>query len=143
MVEGTCEEVKGRLMSGPGISEELRVDVGLRQGSALSPVLFIAVVEVISRKTSTRDILRKLIYADDLAVVVDSEEDLQERWVEWKEIFGKHGLRVSLENMDVLWVVQQKKHLDIRLDGKKLNQREFCVSGDDRKTSRETTNLRE
>ena len=57
--------------------------VGLRQGSALSPLLIIAGVEVISRKPSMRDILRKLLYTDDLAVVVDSEADLQERLVEW------------------------------------------------------------
>ena len=71
------------------------MDVGLRQGSTLSPLLFIAVVEVISRKASTRDILHKLLYADDLAVVADSEADLQEQLVDWKEIVGKHGLRVS------------------------------------------------
>ena len=72
------------------------MDVGLRKGSALSPLLFIAVVEVIS---STRDSLRKLLYADELA---DSEVDLQEWLVDWKEIFDKHGLRVSLEKTDVL-----------------------------------------
>ena len=65
MVKGTYEETKGRVVCGPGISEEFRVDVGLRQGSAVSPLLFIAVVEVISRKVSTRDILRKLLYADE------------------------------------------------------------------------------
>ena len=75
-------ETKGRVVSGPGISEELRVDVGLRQGCALSPLLFIAVVEVISRNASTRDILCKLLYADDLAVVADSEADLQEQLVD-------------------------------------------------------------
>ena len=82
------------------------MDVGLRQGSALSPLLFIAVVEVISRKASTRDILRELLYTDDLTVVADSEADLQERLVDWKEIFGKHGLRVSLEKTKELWVGQ-------------------------------------
>ena len=45
-------------------------------------------MEVINRNASTRDIPRKLLYADDLAVVVDSEADLQERLVDWKEIFG-------------------------------------------------------
>ena len=50
MVEGTYEETKGRVVYKLRISEEFRVDVGLRQGSALSPPLFIAVVEVISRK---------------------------------------------------------------------------------------------
>ena len=59
------------------------MDVGLREGSALSPLLFIGVVDVISRKASTRDILCKLLYTDDLAVVVDSEADLQERLIDW------------------------------------------------------------
>ena len=102
------------------------MDVGLRQGSALSPLLFIVVVEVISSKASTRDILCKLLYADDLAVA-DTEADLQERLVDWKEIFSKHGLRVSLDKREVLWVGQQKKDLDIRLHGKKLNQRDSFV----------------
>ena len=58
------------------------MEVCQRQGSALSPLLFIEVVELISRKASTRHILRKLLYADDLAAVADSEADLQERLVE-------------------------------------------------------------
>ena len=49
----------------------------------------IAVVEVI------RDILHKLIYADNLTVVAGSGADLQERLVERKEIFGRHGLKVQ------------------------------------------------
>ena len=77
MVEGTYKETKGRVVCRPGISVEFRVDFGLRQGSALSPMLFIAVVDVISRKTSTTDILRKLLYADDLA---DSETDFKTGW---------------------------------------------------------------
>ena len=84
-------------------------------------------MDVFSSKVSLRDILYKLIHADDLAVVADSEADLQERLVEWKGIFGKHGLRVSLEKMKVFWVGQQNKDLDIRLDGKKLNQRDSFV----------------
>ena len=102
------------------------MDVGLRQGSALNPrqgsALSPLSLLVISRKASTRDILRKLIFTDDLAVVADSEADLQGQLVEWKEIFGRHGLRVSLEKTAVLWVGQQKKDLD-----QKLNQRDSFV----------------
>ena len=81
MVEGTYEETKGRVVCGLGISEEFMVDVSLRQRSGLSALLFTAVVEMIIRKTSMKD-----MYADDLAVVVDSETDLQEQLVEWKDI---------------------------------------------------------
>ena len=59
-----------------GIQGERRSETG----SALRPLLFIAVVEVISRKASTKGILRKSLLADNLAVVADSRVDLQERW---------------------------------------------------------------
>ena len=39
----------------PNGSEEFWVDVGLRQGSALSTLMFIAVVEVSSRREGGRD----------------------------------------------------------------------------------------
>ena len=62
IVEGTYEETKGRVVCVPGISDEFRVDVGPETGECSKPLLFIAVAEVISRKASTRGILRKLIY---------------------------------------------------------------------------------
>ena len=67
-----------------GILEQFRVNISPRQESVLTPLLFIAVVEVISRKTSMGDILCKLLQADDLAVVVDTEADLQESFAESK-----------------------------------------------------------
>lgn len=43
-VEGTCEEPKSRMLCGPGVSEEIKVNVSQRQWSALSQLLFIAMV---------------------------------------------------------------------------------------------------
>ena len=126
MVEGTCEETKGRVVCGPGISEEFRVNVCQRQGNAPSPLLFIAVVEVISRKASTRDILRKLLYADDLAVVADSEADLQERLVEWKEIWQTKSK--SGEDGDALGQAaeQRSKHITGREETEPTRQLYIC-----------------
>ena len=64
LVEGTYEDAKSRVLCGPGLSGESKVNVGLTQGSALSPLLFIAVVKLISRKICTKDILRKILYSD-------------------------------------------------------------------------------
>ena len=49
--------------------------------------MFIAAVEVISRKVSTRDILSNLIYADDVADLQDFgkvEGDIWQTWTESK-----------------------------------------------------------
>ena len=72
------ERTKGRVVVGSGLLEEFPVNIGLRQGSALSPLLFIMVMEIISRKISTKDILRKMMYADDLTIIAESKQDLEE-----------------------------------------------------------------
>jgi len=58
-----------------GDSKGFEVKVGMHQGSALSPLLFMIVMEAIS--TEFRVTLPwKLLYADDLAVITETEEEL-------------------------------------------------------------------
>ena len=85
-----------------GMSEQFSVNIGLRQGSALSPLLFIVVVELISRKVSMNDTSRKLLYADDMAIIAEDKG-------EWKEAFKQHGLRVNLEKTEVLSIGHTEK----------------------------------
>ena len=67
------EKTKEGVVVRSGFSEEFPVNIGLRQGSALSSLLFIMVMELISRKISTKDVLRKMVYADDLAIIAESK----------------------------------------------------------------------
>ena len=55
MVEGTYEKTAARVMVEEGASEEFEVTIGLRQGSVLSPLLLIAVLDLVSRKTVVKD----------------------------------------------------------------------------------------
>ena len=55
MVEGMYEKTTGRVVVGEGASEAFEVNIGLRQGSVLNPLLFIAVLDLISRKTERRN----------------------------------------------------------------------------------------
>ena len=78
------------------MSEEFSVNIVLRQGSALSLLMFIMVMELVSRKVSLRRILGRMLCLDNLAVVVESAWEMQEVLWEWKEAFEKHGLRMSM-----------------------------------------------
>ena len=65
--------------------DKFRIKVGLHQGSGLSPFLFIVVIDVISEEFRCRCRLPcDLLFADDLAVVPDTEKEMQRRWFGWQ-----------------------------------------------------------
>ena len=127
MVEGTYEKTTARVVVGEGDSGEFEVMIGLRQGSVSSQLLFIAVPDLISRKTVVKDATKKLLYTEDLALVINGKQELQETMEEWNGLFTKHGLKLNLEKTEVLHIGHQREELDIELEGKILNQRDSFV----------------
>ena len=81
-----------------GNSKGFEVKVGMHQGSALSPLLFVIVMEAISREF--RDALPwELWYADDLAVIAETEDELIKRLHEWKDNVDSRGMRVNMNKV--------------------------------------------
>ena len=69
-----------------------------------------------------KDVLRKGMYANDLAMKADKKQELQEVLEEWKGVFKKHRPIMSREKTEVMWVWQQREDLNISLDDKEINQ---------------------
>ena len=92
-----------------------------------SPLLFIEVLDLISRKTVVKDATKNLLYADDLVLVANGKQELQETMEEWNGLFIKHRLKLNLEKKEVLHIGHQREELDIELEGKKLTQRDSFV----------------
>ena len=67
-----------RVKSKRGMSEHFEVGIGLHQGSALSPFLFIMLVDTISQDVRT-ELPWELLYADDLAIIAITSTDIQNR----------------------------------------------------------------
>ncbi len=78
VVEGMYDKTTAGVVVGEGASEAFEVKIGLRQGSVLSPLLFISVLDLISRNTVMKDAMKKLLYADDLALMANGKQELQE-----------------------------------------------------------------
>ena len=116
----TYEKTAARVVVGEGASEDFGVKIGLKQDSVLSPLLFIAVLDLISRKTVVKDAMQKLLYAEDLAMVMNGKQELQDTLEDWNGRFTRHGLKNYLEKTDLLHLGHQSEELGIELEGKKL-----------------------
>ena len=79
-----------------GNSECFVVKVGMHQDSALSPLLFVIVMEAISREFRVALPL-ELLYADDLVVISGTEDDLIKKLNEWKDNMEHRGMRVNMK----------------------------------------------
>ena len=83
------------------IGEDFEVKVGVHQGSVLSPLLFIIVMEALSREFRT-SLPWELLYADDLALLAESLQDLEHMYVAWKQGMEAKGLRVNINKTKVM-----------------------------------------
>ena len=67
LVQFAYKDVRSRIRVGSEYSEEFGVKVGAHQGSVFSPLLFIIVLEALSREFRT-GCTWMLLYADDLMI---------------------------------------------------------------------------
>ena len=75
--------------------------MGMHQGSRLSPLLFVIVMEAISREFRVA-LPWELLHADDLAVIAETEEELIKRLNEWKDSVESKGMRVNMNKTKVM-----------------------------------------
>ena len=85
---------KTRVRVGSAYSEEFEVNVGVHQGSVLSPLLFAIVVDVIT-ENARRGVVNELLHADDLVIMSEDMEDLKERFWNWKDALERKGWKVN------------------------------------------------
>ena len=90
MYRGTKTRVKTRC----GRTEYFEVNVVLHQGSALCPLLFIIIMDVLAEEASTKPPLA-MPFADDLVLVSETAEEVEEELERWRAVVNNKGLRIS------------------------------------------------
>ena len=95
LVQAMYRNARSRVRVGSEYSEEFEVGVGVHQGSVLSPLLFIIVLEALSRDFRV-GLPWELLFADDLVIIATSLEECIERIEAWKAGLESKGLRVNM-----------------------------------------------
>ncbi|KAK3511251.1 hypothetical protein QTP70_033990, partial [Hemibagrus guttatus] len=77
-----------------GQTEEFNVEVGLHQGSALSPFLFAIVMDQLSEEVR-QESPWTMMFADDIVICSESREQVEENLERWRFALERRGMKVS------------------------------------------------
>ena len=100
-VQAMYHNASARVRVGTSLSEAFEVKVGVHQGSVLSPLLFIMVLQALSTEFKT-GCPWELLYADDLALIAETMAELTVKLQTWKQGMEAKGLRVNMGKTKVL-----------------------------------------
>jgi exonuclease III len=91
-----------RIMTNAGakVGQHFEVSAGVHQGSVLSPLLFICVMEE-ATKLIRKGAPWEMLFADDLAITAEDQGELEQQLEKWKESFEAIGLRVNVAKTKV------------------------------------------
>ena len=103
LVRSMYKDVGSRVRVDDGYSEEYGVRVGVNQNSVLSPLLFIIVLDALSREFRTC-CPWELLYADDLMISAGfmSIEELLVKLKTWKSEIKKMDLQVNMGKSKIM-----------------------------------------
>ncbi|KAK3541670.1 hypothetical protein QTP86_000341 [Hemibagrus guttatus] len=112
-----------------GQTEEFNVEVGLHQGSALSPFLFAIVMDHLSEEVR-QESPWTMMFADDIVICSESREQVEENLERWRFALEKRGMKVSRSKTEYMCVNEREGSGTVRLQGEEVKKvQEFKYLG--------------
>jgi len=117
MYKGSVTAVR----SAVGVTDAFKVEVGLHQGSAMSPFLFAMIMDRL-----TDDIRQEspwtMMFADDIVICGDSKDQVEESLERWRYALERRGMKVSRTKTEYLCVNEREEGDTVRMQGVGLNK---------------------
>ncbi|KAK3521263.1 hypothetical protein QTP70_001536 [Hemibagrus guttatus] len=112
-----------------GQTEEFKVEVGLHQGSALSPFLFAIVMDQLSEEVR-QESPWTIMFADDIVICSESREQVEENLERWRFALERRGMKVSRSKTEYMCVNEREGSGTVRLQGEEVKKvQEFKYLG--------------
>ena len=83
-----------KVRSAAGESGSFNVDVGMHQGSALSPYLFLILMDVLTEGVS-KEVPESMMFVDDIVLCGGRDVDMTDYLDMWRKSLEERGMRVS------------------------------------------------
>ncbi|KAI5728388.1 hypothetical protein M8J77_014772 [Diaphorina citri] len=111
-------------------TEEIIIGRGVRQGCCMSPALFNLYAEKLLEEALENspgvrvgnEKIKNIKYADDQAVLAESEEELQRMLVNIHETGIRYGMKINVGKTKVMRVGKTEERVNIKLEGESLEQ---------------------
>ncbi|KAK3506797.1 hypothetical protein QTP70_028366 [Hemibagrus guttatus] len=97
-----------------GQTEEFKVEVGLHQGSALSPFLFAIVMDQLSEEVR-QESPWTMMFADDIVICSEIREQVEENVERWRFALERRGMKVSRSKTEYMCVNEREGSGTVRL----------------------------
>ncbi|KAK3520876.1 hypothetical protein QTP86_004808 [Hemibagrus guttatus] len=104
-----------------GQTEEFKVEVGLHQGSALSPFLFAIVMDQLSEEVRQGSPWT-MMFADDIVICSESREQVEENLERWRFALERRGMKVSRSKTEYMCVNEREGSGTVRLQGEEVKK---------------------
>ncbi|KAK3537114.1 hypothetical protein QTP70_002125 [Hemibagrus guttatus] len=112
-----------------GQTEEFKVEMGLHQGSALSPFLFAIVMDQLSEEVR-QESPWTMMFADDIVICSESREQVEENLERWRFALERRGMKVSRSKTEYMCVNEREGRGTVRLQGEEVKKvQEFKYLG--------------
>ncbi|KAK3537618.1 hypothetical protein QTP70_017011 [Hemibagrus guttatus] len=129
VVQNMYERSRTVVRCAVGQTEEFKVEVGLHQGSALSPFLFAMVMDQLSEEVR-QEFPRTMLFADDIVICSESREQVEKNLERWRFALERRGMKVSCSKIEYMCVNERERSGTVRLQGEEVKKvQEFKYLG--------------
>lgn len=139
-----------RIRIGGEVAEKSRVGRGVRQGCCMSPTLFNIYLEDIIKRGLKRQSgvniggrrIQCIRFADDMALLAESEKMLRGMLFNLDGVMGEYGMRINVEKTKCMVIGREHKNIDVKIKGHRVEQVESfkylgCLLTEDMRCTKE------
>ena len=87
-------------------TKSFKIEVGLHQGSALSPFLFAVILDKLTDEVR-KELPLAMLFADDIVICEETREEVEQRLKSWRYALERREMKVSRSKAKYLYINEE------------------------------------